>query len=309
MMSAAHVPVLLQEAIDALRIDASGRYVDATYGRGGHSSLLLRQLGDEGNLLALDRDPEAIINAQQQFKDESRFEIVKANFDQLEAVLKDRNWLGTLDGLLLDVGVSSPQLDVADRGFGFSKDGALDMRMDPQNGQSAAEWLSGVSEGELRQVLKTFGEERYARRIAAAIVAARADAPIARTSQLAEIVKAAHPRWERHHHPATRSFQAIRIFINDELGALQRVLSHAADALRPGGRLVVISFHSLEDRIVKRALRKPPPDASIPRHLPQPQTETHPWRLIGKPVKAGAAELAVNPRARSAIMRIAERVA
>ncbi len=309
MMSAAHVPVLFQEAIDALKIDASGRYVDATYGRGGHSSLLLKQLGDEGSLLALDRDPDAIINAQQQFKDESRFEIVKANFDQLDAVLKDRNWLGTLDGLLLDVGVSSPQLDVADRGFGFTKDGALDMRMDPQNGQSAAEWLSGVSESELRQVLKTFGEERYARRIAAAIIAARADAPITRTSQLAELVKAAHPRWERHHHPATRSFQAIRIFINDELGALQRVLSHAADALKPGGRLVVICFHSLEDRIVKRALRKPPPDASIPRHLPQPPGKSHPWRLIGKPVKAGAEEVAANPRARSAIMRIAERVA
>jgi 16S rRNA (cytosine1402-N4)-methyltransferase len=309
MMSAAHVPVLYREAIEALQVNASGRYVDATYGRGGHSRLLLAQLGEAGKLLALDRDPDAIINAQQQFKDESRFEIVKANFDQLDAVLKDQGWLGTLDGLLLDVGVSSPQLDVADRGFGFSKDGALDMRMDPQNGQSAAEWLSGVSENKLREVLKTFGEERYARRIAAAIIAARADTPITRTSQLAEIVKAAHPRWERHHHPATRSFQAIRIFVNDELGALQRVLAHAADALKPGGRLVVISFHSLEDRIVKRALRKPPPDASIPRHLPQPQTKNHPWRLAGKPVKASEQELVDNPRARSAIMRVAERVA
>ncbi len=308
MMSAAHVPVLHQEAIAALQVDPAGRYVDATFGRGGHSSLLLSKLNEAGQLLALDRDPEAIINAKQQFNDESRFEIVKANFDELDSVLRDRKWLGTLDGLLLDIGVSSPQLDVAERGFGFSKDGALDMRMDPQSGQSAAEWLSGVSESELTDVLKTFGEERYARRIASAIVDARSSNPITRTAQLAEIVKAAHPRWERHHHPATRSFQAIRIFINNELGALQQVLLHAIDALRPGGRLVVISFHSLEDRIVKRALRKPPPDPSIPRHLPQPQTDAHPWRLIGKPVKASDAELEINPRARSAIMRVAERI-
>ncbi len=308
-MGSAHVPVLYQEAVDALQIKPAGRYVDATYGRGGHSKLLLSQLGDAGQLLALDRDPEAIINAQQQFADESRFEIIKANFDQLDTVLAEKKWLGTLDGLLLDVGVSSPQLDVAERGFGFSRDGALDMRMDPQSGQSAAEWLSGVSENDLIDVLKTFGEERYAKRIAGAIVEQRTLAPITRTSQLAEIVKVAHPRWERHHHPATRSFQAIRIFINDELGALQRVLVHAATALKPGGRLAVISFHSLEDRIVKRALRKPPPDPSIPRHLPQPPTADHPWRLVGKPVKASDQELDVNPRARSAIMRVAERVA
>lgn len=304
-----HVPVLLHEAVEGLALSPAGRYVDATYGRGGHSGYLLSQLGEAGQLLALDRDPEAIADAQQRFAGESRFTICQSNFAHMEDVLKQHGWLGEVDGLLLDLGVSSPQLDVATRGFGFSRDGELDMRMDPGTGESAAKWLAGVKEGDLVQVLRQYGEERYAKRIAAAIVSERAHAPILRTAQLAEIVKVAHPRWERHHHPATRSFQAIRIQINGELDAIKDALKSASQVLKPGGRLAVISFHSLEDRLVKRALRQPIPDARIPRHLPQPAIEAHPWKTVGKRIKASAQELSVNPRARSAVLRIAERVA
>lgn len=305
----AHVSVLMHEAVDSLALLEGGRYVDATYGRGGHSACLLSRLGESGQLLALDRDPEAISDARQRFAGEPRFTIVQENFARLREVLQQHGWLGQTDGLLMDLGVSSPQLDVAERGFGFSRDGELDMRMDPGSGMSAARWLASVDEAELAQVLREYGEERYARRIAAAIVAARADAPILRTGQLAEIVKAAHPRWERHHHPATRSFQAIRIRINGELDAVTAALSAAVDVLRIGGRLAVISFHSLEDRLVKRALRQPVPDARIPRHLPQPQLAAHPWKLVGKAIRASQAELERNPRARSAVLRVAERVA
>lgn len=303
-----HVPVLLREAVEALVQQPSGMYVDGTYGRGGHSGYLLSQLEEAGQLLALDRDPEAIADAEQRFAGESRFAIQQSNFADMAEVLKARHWFGEVDGLLLDLGVSSPQLDVAERGFGFSRDGELDMRMDPTSGPSAAEWLAEVSEGELVQVLREFGEERYAKRIAGAIVSARLEKPITRTGSLAEIVKVAHPRWERHHHPATRSFQAIRIQVNGELDAVSEVLDSAAKILKVGGRLAVISFHSLEDRIVKRALRKPIPDSRIPRHLPQPAIEAHPWKLVGKPIKASSEELVENPRARSAVLRIAERV-
>lgn len=304
-----HVSVLMHEAVDSLTLVCEGKYVDATYGRGGHSGYLLSRLGEAGQLLALDRDPEAIVDAHERFAGEPRFSIHQANFADMCDVLREKGWLGQVDGLLMDLGVSSPQLDVAERGFGFSRDGELDMRMDPGNGVSAAQWLASVEEGELVRVLREYGEERYARRIAGAIIAARTVEPILRTGQLAEIVKVAHPRWERHHHPATRSFQAIRIHINGELDAISQALSNAVDVLKVGGRLAVISFHSLEDRLVKRALRQPVPDARIPRHLPQPAIEAHPWKLIGKAVKAGKAELAVNPRARSAVLRVAERVA
>ncbi|MFK8079222.1 MAG: 16S rRNA (cytosine(1402)-N(4))-methyltransferase RsmH [Granulosicoccus sp.] len=303
-----HVPVLMHEAVENLTINKQGRYVDATYGRGGHSGYLLTQLQESGQLLALDRDPEAVSDAQARFAAETRFSIRQANFADLKAVLKEHGWLGEVDGLLMDLGVSSPQLDVAERGFGFSRDGDLDMRMDPSSGVSAAQWISTVGEGELVQVLKMYGEERYAKRISAAIVAARAKKSISRTLELAEIIKAAHPRWERHHHPATRSFQAIRIQINGELDAVRDALAAASSVLRVGGRLAVITFHSLEDRLVKRALRQPVPDPKIPRHLPQPVQDNHPWRVIGKPVKASEAELADNPRSRSAVLRIAERV-
>lgn len=308
-MAPSHVPVLMHEAVEGLALKRDGRYVDATYGRGGHSGFLLQQLGETGHLLALDRDPDAIADAAVRFKGETRFSIHQANFADMKTVLQNEGWLGKVDGLLMDLGVSSPQLDVAERGFGFSRDGDLDMRMDPGNGQSAKQWLAGVSEVELVQVLKDYGEERYAKRIAGAIVAARAELPISRTAQLADIVKQAHPRWERHHHPATRSFQAIRIQINGELDAVKQALESAASVLKIGGRIAVISFHSLEDRLVKRALRKPIPDPRIPRHLPQPVVDVHPWQIVRKAIKAGAHELDVNPRARSAVLRIAERIA
>ena len=308
MTSDTHVSVLQTEAVQALGIVADGKYIDATYGRGGHSQKIIEQLGESGQLLAIDRDPDAQADAERRFGKDQRFNIVSANFSELDQVVDQQGWLGSVDGVLLDLGVSSPQLDVADRGFGFSRDGLLDMRMDPSTGVSAAQWLADVREEDLVFVLKTYGEERYARRISAAIVAARDTAPITRTLQLAEIVKAAHPRWERHHHPATRSFQAIRIQVNGELDAIKQALTKAPQVLKLGGRLVVISFHSLEDRIVKRALRKPPPPADIPRHLPLPETHAHPWRLIGKAQKASEEEVARNPRSRSAVMRVAERV-
>ena len=312
-MQPSHVPVLMHEAVEALAFDNeqrnTGNYVDATYGRGGHSGYLLSKLGASGHLLALDRDPEAVADALERFANDPRFEIEQANFADIAAVITTRGWTGQVDGLLMDLGVSSPQLDVADRGFGFSRDGVLDMRMDPDRGMSAAEWLAQVDEGDLVTVLRVYGEERYAKRIAAAIIAARQSAPITRTGQLAEIVKVAHPRWERHHHPATRSFQAIRIEINGELDAIKAALAAAVEVLKVGGRLAVISFHSLEDRLVKHALRRPVPDARIPRHLPQPQLEAHPWKPLGKAVKAGKQELLENPRARSAVLRVAERVA
>ncbi len=303
-----HVPVLMHESVDMLTLDPAGRYVDATYGRGGHSGYLLSKLSATGQLLAVDRDPEAIADASTRFAAEPKFSIKQANFADLNDVVKQHGWHGEVDGLLMDLGVSSPQLDVASRGFGFSRDGDLDMRMDPDSGVSAAQWISTVSLGELVKVLKEYGEERYAKRIGSAIVAARDEKSITRTLELAEIVKAAHPRWERHHHPATRSFQAIRIAINGELDAIHEAVRSAASLLRVGGRLAVITFHSLEDRIIKRALRQPVPDPKIPRHLPQPAQEQHAWRVIGKPIKAGEQELAGNPRARSAVLRVAERV-
>lgn len=309
-MARDHIAVLRPEAIDALAVRADGRYVDATYGRGGHAASVLEQLGADGALLAIDRDPEAVADAQARFAGDARFTIRQANFAALDAVVEAAGWRGRVDGLLADLGVSSPQLDVAARGFGFSRDGALDMRMDPGSGESAAQWIARVDEATLADVLRRFGEERYARRIAAAIVAARQLEPIETTGALAEIVKAAHPRWERHHHPATRSFQAIRIAVNGELDALVALLASAANVLREGGRLAIISFHSLEDRLVKRAFRKPPPDPTIPRGLPVEHADAagHPWRAIGKAVFASPDELSRNPRARSAVLRIAERL-
>ena len=304
-----HVPVLLNDAVEALAIRPEHILVDATYGRGGHSTALLAQLGGQGRLFALDRDPDALADAAIRFADEIRFEIRQANFADLAEVAEQWHIAGRVDGLLLDIGVSSPQLDTAERGFGIVRDGQLDMRMDTRSGETAADWLARVSETDLAQVLKTYGEERHARRIAAAIVAARSEAPIRRTGQLAEIVKLAHPAWPKHHHPATRTFQAIRIQINGELDALRSVLEQAQRVLRIGGRLAVISFHSLEDRIVKHALRAPQPPADWPRHLPLPPMAGPVWRSIGKAVRAADAETDDNPRARSAVLRVAERIA
>jgi len=305
-----HIPVLLQPAVDALNLSPGARVVDATYGRGGHSSLILEQIGERGELLVMDQDPEAVLHAQQRFSQDSRVTVLQANFADLERQMEQQMWSGSVDGLLLDIGVSSPQLDVASRGFSFSSDGDLDMRMDTTQGMTAAHWLRQVSEKELMTVIGTYGEERYARRIAKAIVLARTSEHIVTTGRLAEIVKAAHPRWERHHHPATRTFQAIRIALNGELDALRSVLNQAAAVLKMGGRLSVISFHSLEDRIVKHHLRKPSPNDDIPRHLPiQPKEIPHPWRVLGKIIKANEKELLANPRARSAVLRVAERIA
>lgn len=300
-----HIPVLLQEAVECLVTDASGCYVDGTFGRGGHSREILSRLSPSGSLLGIDQDPEAIVEAQQLVQSDQRFQIEQANFDALEELLEQRGMNGTLDGLLLDLGVSSPQLDQPERGFSFLNNGPLDMRMNPERGQSAAEWIASADESEIVQVLREYGEERFARRMAAAIVRERDIEPIETTKRLADIVSEANPAWEKGKHPATRAFQGIRIFINRELDVLTSVLEQALRALKPGGRLVVISFHSLEDRIVKRFMR----DHSRWVHGITPMHDIPPTlKLIAKKVTAGGEELERNVRSRSAIMRAAEKL-
>ena len=304
-MSRAHQPVLLEEAIAALMVSADGSYVDGTFGRGGHSTRILDALSPSGTLLALDQDPAAEPAARFLIDQDSRFQFLAVNF----RALSDHVAPGSLQGVLLDLGVSSPQLDAPERGFSFSHDGPLDMRMNPASGQSATEWLASVGEAELARVLRDLGEERFARRIAAAIVRERTVAPIERTAQLADIVSAANPKWEPHKHPATRSFQAIRLQVNGELAALREVLDAIVLALAPGGRMVVISFHSLEDRIVKRFIRDAARGAQLPPGVPiQYEAQQGFLRQIGKAVVPSEAEIAENPRARSAIMRVAERL-
>jgi 16S rRNA (cytosine1402-N4)-methyltransferase len=301
-----HQPVLLQAVLDGLAIRPDGTYIDGTYGRGGHSRAILDRLGPDGRLLAFDKDPQACGQAWQELGREPRFRIWRGSFTQLTTVLTEENLTGHVSGILLDLGVSSPQLDEAMRGFSFLREGPLDMRMDPQSGQSAADWLATAEREEISRVLKDYGEERHHWRIAGAIVREREAAPITTTTQLAEIVARAMPGPRQRIHPATRTFQALRIFINRELDDLMAVLPQALAALAPGGRLAVISFHSLEDRIVKRFLRdaaRPPQD---PRDLgPAPASLL---RLVGKAVMADEAEIAVNPRARSAVLRVAERL-
>ncbi|MEO6697627.1 MAG: 16S rRNA (cytosine(1402)-N(4))-methyltransferase RsmH [Gammaproteobacteria bacterium] len=304
-----HRPVLIEEAIAGLAIQPDGLYVDGTFGRGGHARAILARLGSEGRLLALDKDPQAIAVAQEQFLSDKRFMIERGSFAMLKQQVERRGWLGKVSGVLLDLGVSSPQLDDPARGFSFSHDGPLDMRMDPDTGQSAADWLDAASEREIVQVLRDYGEERYAKRIAAAMVRAREVSPICTTQQLAEIVRAAHPAWEKDKDPATRSFQAIRIFINRELDDLEACLPQCIETLAPGGRLAVISFHSLEDRIVKRFMRKEARGGEFPHQLPITSAHFHPTlRLVGKAIHASQAEVQSNPRARSAVLRIAERL-
>ncbi len=305
-----HETVLLTEAVAALVTTPNGFYVDGTFGRGGHAQAVLSTLSADGRLLAIDKDPSACERARQRFADESRFEIVQGSFAELAELVSARSRSGQVQGLLLDLGVSSPQLDEAERGFSFLRDGLLDMRMNPDVGESAAEWLARAEEQEIARVLKEFGEERFARRMAKAIVEARQQQPITQTVQLADIVAAANPAWEKGKHPATRAFQAIRIYINRELEDLQQVLQAALEVLAIGGRLVVISFHSLEDRIVKRFMREQSRGKPIPRGLPVMEKDVvRPMRIVGKAVKPGADEVDRNPRARSAIMRVAERVA
>jgi 16S rRNA (cytosine1402-N4)-methyltransferase len=305
-----HVPVLLDAVLEGLNIRSDGRYVDATFGRGGHSRAILEHLGSAGQLLAIDRDPDAISSVESSLLDDRRFELLKGEFSELRKYAIERKFLGEVDGLLLDLGVSSPQLDEASRGFSFQAEGPLDMRMDPTSGISAAEWLEKVDERDLKKILAQLGEERFAGRIARAIVAERAGKRISTTAELAAIVQAAVPsRGQRKHHPATKTFQAIRMFINKELEQLEEALKASLDLLRPGGRLCVISFHSLEDRLVKRFMR----DASrVPpqfRGLPEIPEEFHPQlKLVGKAHTASAEEVAANVRARSARLRVAERL-
>ena len=305
-----HIPVLLDAVLDGLRLMPGGCYVDGTYGRGGHSAAILARLGGTGRLYALDRDPEAVAAARARFGADRRFTVEQGSFDGLLDFANRHDILGRVDGLLLDLGVSSPQLDDPRRGFSFQAEGPLDMRMDPGSGESAAEWLARAPEREIAAALRDYGEERHAARIARAIVQARASVPLRTTSELAALVARASPGRDPHKHPATRSFQAIRIHVNRELEALARCLEQTLRVLAVGARLVVISFHSLEDRIVKRFLRDRARGEVLPKGLPvtggPPPGDL---RVIGKAVRADAAEAARNPRARSAVLRVAERVA
>lgn len=308
MSEGSHIPVLLEEAIEALNVRADGTYVDCTFGRGGHSRAVLARLGAGGRLLAIDRDPRAVA-AGGAIADE-RFTILHGRFSRL-AELAARAGVRAADGILLDLGLSSAQLEEPGRGFSFQRDDPLDMRLDPSTGMSAAQFLASASESEIREVIRKYGEERFAQHIAAAIVAARTRRPVERTRQLAALVAEAVPTREPGQHPATRTFQALRIHVNQELEELSLALPQCVELLRPGGRLVVISFHSLEDRIVKRFLRaQARPAALAPRlplrahELPRPRL-----RLIGRAVRPQPAEIAANPRARSAVLRAAERTA
>jgi 16S rRNA (cytosine1402-N4)-methyltransferase len=303
-----HETVLLTEAVAALNIQADGIYIDGTFGRGGHSAKIIQQLNEQGRLLLIDQDPEAIASAQQRYGDDPRIKIWQGSFHDIPQALQESGLPAQIDGLLLDLGVSSPQLDDASRGFSFSKNGDLDMRMNPDVGQSAAEWLHTANETDIANVLWQYGEERLSRRIARTIVAKRAENPLTTTQQLADLITACVPR-EKHKHPATRSFQAVRIYINQELTALQACLDTVPNYLKKSARLVVISFHSLEDRIVKRFMRSHSRPPKIPRGLPIMMDETHKplLTLIGKVHKASLEEVKRNPRARSAVMRIAEK--
>mgnify|MGYP001816975443 FL=1 len=303
-----HRPVLLEEAVEALNIRPDGKYLDGTFGRGGHSRAILARLSKQGCLLSLDRDPEAVAAGKEELGEDPRFSIVQGDFAEMERFVREWGVEEGLDGILLDIGVSSPQLDNPDRGFSFMGDGPLDMRMNPLQGVSANEWLAEASERELARVFREFGEERQARRIARSIVLTRQKQRLETTGQLARLIEETIGRREKNKHPATRCFQAIRIFINDEMAQLARGLEEAINLLRPGGRLVVISFHSLEDRLVKRTIREAARPGQVRRNIPQHPDHKPLLKLIGRAIKASETELSVNPRARSAVMRIAERL-
>ncbi len=306
-----HLPVLYQESLQALNISPHGYYIDCTFGRGGHSKGILELLGEQGRLLAFDRDLEAI-NSEVAIalKKEDKFKLHHGPFSELESVVNSHDWQGKVSGILMDFGVSSPQLDNATRGFSFLRDGPLDMRMDTSQGISAAEWLAKVDEQTLVHVLFDYGEERFARRIAGAIIERRVISPIETTLDLAQLIEKVISKREKNKHPATRSFQAIRIAINDELEEIKRVLRQAANILAPEGRLVVISFHSLEDRIAKRFIRHESGRKFNPGRLPiqEKNIEKGVLKKIGKAIKASDIELQKNPRSRSAVLRIAERI-
>jgi 16S rRNA (cytosine1402-N4)-methyltransferase len=303
-----HRPVLLDEVLTALTVKPNGIYIDGTFGRGGHAAEILKQLDAQGQLYAIDKDPVAVQAGMDRFGSDARFHIQRGTFAMLAQLAREQGIAGRVTGVLLDLGVSSPQLDDPERGFSFLKDGPLDMRMDPEQGLSAAQWLAQADEAEIARVLFVYGEERFARRIAKSIVQTRDEQPITTTYQLAELIAAAVPTRDRHKNPATRSFQALRIQVNQELQDLESALEQVVDVLAPGGRLAVISFHSLEDRMVKRFMRRESRGEEMPLDLPVTGGPA-PGRLklIGKAVQAGGDEIAVNPRARSAVLRVAER--
>ena len=310
-----HITVLLHEAVNGLALKENGIYIDGTFGRGGHSRLILSKLSPNGRLIGIDRDPRAIAEAQK--IQDPRFQIEHNSFSHIPEICEKLNLVGKIDGILLDLGVSSPQLDEAERGFSFMKDGPLDMRMDTTQGLSAEEWLKQVSVEDLTWVLKTFGEERFAKRIATAIVDYNKSAVknatefLSRTSQLAELISQAVPFKDKYKHPATRSFQAIRIFINAELDELESVLNSALDMLAPEGRLSIISFHSLEDRMVKHFMKKQSKGEDIPKGLPLREDQiqrNQKLKVIGKAIQPSDVEIQVNPRSRSAVLRVAERI-
>lgn len=303
-----HITVLLHEAVDALVHDVDGLYIDCTFGRGGHSRLILEQLSDNGRLIGIDKDPRAIATANELAKEDSRFSICHGSFAQMRTWLEQNGGGRAVSGILMDLGVSSPQLDEAERGFSFMNDGPLDMRMNTESGMTAAQWIATAKEEEIADVLHQFGEERYSRRLAKAIVMRRTEEPFERTLDLAQVIKDAHPKWEKGKHPATKSFQAIRIFLNDELGDLTSGLDTATDLLAKDGRLVVISFHSLEDRMVKRFIRDKEKGPQLPPDIPIMASD-YPAELkhVGKAIKPSKAEVDANIRSRSAVMRVAQK--
>ncbi|KPX33717.1 MULTISPECIES: 16S rRNA (cytosine(1402)-N(4))-methyltransferase RsmH [Pseudomonas syringae group] len=306
-----HITVLLEEAVEALAVRADGCYLDGTFGRGGHSRLILSHLGPDGRLLGFDKDPQAIATGQALAAEDGRFVIVQRSFAELGSEALERNLAGKVSGILLDLGVSSPQLDDPERGFSFMNDGPLDMRMDPTRGVSAAEFIASAPAEEIARVFKEYGEERFAKRMANAVVQRREIQPFERTADLAEVLKVANPAWEKGKNPATRAFQGLRIYVNNELGDLEAGLEAAMEALEVGGRLVVISFHSLEDRIVKLFMRKLAKGEAdnMPRNLPIQYKAFEPKiKIHGKAQFASDTETKANPRSRSAVMRVAEKL-
>ena len=304
-----HQPVLLEEAVEALDVKPDGVYLDGTFGRGGHSRAILARLSGQGRLFSLDRDPEAVTAGRELAKEDPRFLIDQGNYAEMERFVLDWGIEDGLDGILLDVGVSSPQLDNPDRGFSFMGEGPLDMRMNPTRGVSAAEWLNEAPEREISRVFWEYGEERFARRIARSIVMTRQQQRLETTAQLAQLIEGVIGRREKNKHPATRCFQAIRIHINNELANLEEGLAASIRLLRPGGRLAVISFHSLEDRLVKRTLREAARPGVVRRNIPAHPDFEPILKLVGKAIRPSEREFSVNPRSRSAVMRVAEKLA
>lgn len=306
-----HISVMLEELVDAVLTDPNGIYIDATFGRGGHARALLAQLGPHGRLIAIDQDLAAHAAVDEILQNDTRFSLHHASFAHLLALVRELGVVGKVTGIMADLGVSSPQLDQAERGFSFLHDGPLDMRMNTQAGVTAADWIAKVAEADLADVLWRFGDENFSRRIARAIVASRALAPIISTVQLAEIIKHAHPKWPKHHHPATKSFQAIRIFINQELASLEEMLQQVAEVLAVDGRLAILSFHSLEDRIVKQFL-KADTSVDVPANIPLTEEMLQQYnkqrlKMIGSKTP-GVSEIAINPRSRSARLRLAKKI-